>query len=114
AKQNATEPDAAPAAAAAATQEQLQRRRRRREGLIDRGYRHEYLDPDSDEWFVKVAASDRGAGTLGFAGTADKAGARQAAGLATLPGDTLGSGPTMPMMPGSWDPGTDEPDPSDS
>ncbi|WP_372585605.1 hypothetical protein [Mycobacterium avium] len=43
---------------------------------------------------------------LGFAGTARKDAAGAAAGLTTLPGAELG-GPTMPMMPGSWEPGDD-------
>jgi PPE-repeat protein len=51
----------------------------------------------------QTAASDQGAGPLGFAGTVTKGGA-QAAGLATLPDDGFGSGPTMPMLPGTWDP----------
>ncbi|MGH3557522.1 MAG: PPE family protein [Mycobacterium sp.] len=120
AKMKAPESDTAAAAAAAATWEQVRRRRRRKAGLIDRGYRHEYLEPDSeaepnasaggDERVASVAASDQGAGTLGFAGTADKAGAGQAAGLTTLAGDSLGGGPTMPMMPSSWGSDTAEPD----
>ena len=48
-------------------------------------------------------ASDRGAGNLGFAGTARKETAA-AAGLTTLAGDEFGSGPSMPMIPGTWDP----------
>lgn len=52
------------------------------------------------------SASDRGAGSLGFAGTARKDAAGAAAGLTTLRGAELG-GPTMPMMPGSWEPGDD-------
>ena len=59
------------------------------------------VDPD---WGVSTAASDRGAGPLGFAGTASR-GAEQAAGLATLQSDEFGGGPSMPMMPGTW--GTD-------
>ncbi len=111
AQRKAPEPDIAAAAAVAATREEVRRQRARRAGLIDRGYRHEYPDLDADaDPDASVAASDQGAGTLGFAGTADKAGAGQAAGLTTLAGDSLGSGPTMPMMPSSWDLDTDEPD----
>jgi PPE-repeat protein len=47
-------------------------------------------------------ASDRGAGPLGFAGTVSK-GSGQAAGLATLPSDEFGGGPSMPMLPNTWD-----------
>ena len=50
-----------------------------------------------------MAASQQGAGTLGFAGTASKDTA-EAAGLATLAGDEFGSGPSLPMLPGSWEP----------
>jgi PPE-repeat protein len=56
------------------------------------------VDPD---WAASTAASDRGAGPLGFAGTASR-GADQAAGLATLHDDEFGAGPTMPMLPGTW------------
>ena len=56
------------------------------------------VDPD---WGVSTAASDRGAGPLGFSGTVSK-GSEQAAGLATLHGDEFGAGPTMPMVPGTW------------
>ncbi|PQM46413.1 putative PPE family protein PPE3 [Mycobacterium talmoniae] len=63
------------------------------------GRRYEYLDPEQTIW-----ASDRGAGPLGFAGTATKAGTQPATGLATLAGDTFGGGPRIPMVPGSWQP----------
>ena len=73
-----------------------------------RGYAHEFMemninvDPD---WDAPVdgstASSDRGAGPMGFAGTShQKAGA--ATGLATLADDEFGSGPVMPMVPGTW------------
>jgi len=45
-------------------------------------------------------ACDQGAGPLGFAGTAVRAGTRDAAGLASLAGDGFGGGPTVPMVPG--------------
>ena len=51
----------------------------------------------------RAVASDRGAGNLGFAGTAVKETAAQAAGLTTLVGDEFGGGPRMPMVPGTWD-----------
>ncbi len=109
-KQNALEADAAGAAAAAAGRAPADRRRRRRAGLLDRGYRYEYMDFDADEEPVaSVVASDQAAGTLGFAGAAPKASAAQAAGLTTLPGDSLGGGPTIPLMPSSWASDTDEP-----
>ncbi len=98
AKMKASEPDSAAVAAAAATREEArQRRRRTKVTQLGRGYEYMDLEPE-------VAASDQGAGTLGFAGTTQKAGAGQAAGLTTLAEDSTG-GPTMPMMPSSW--GTD-------
>jgi PPE-repeat protein len=48
-------------------------------------------------------ASDHGAGTLGFAGTAHKEAVLQAAGLTALAGDEFGGGPRMPMVPGTWE-----------
>ena len=50
-----------------------------------------------------VGASDRGAGNLGFAGTVHREAAGAAAGLTALAGDDYGGGPTVPMLPGSWD-----------
>ena len=50
-----------------------------------------------------AAASGSGAGPLGFAGTAAQRRGLQAAGLAKLAGDEFGSGPRMPMVPGTWD-----------
>ena len=70
-----------------------------------RGYSHEYLEMnikvDSDCRKPAASASDRGAGPLGFAGTLGKS-AAQAVGLATLENDDFGGGPTMPMLPGTW------------
>jgi PPE-repeat protein len=103
------------AAAATATREPPPVRRRRRAKLKQLGRRYEYLDlepelesvpngsGDSEERRVSVAASDRGAGPLGFAGTVSKGGA-QATGLTTLSSDQFGGGPAMPMLPGTWDP----------
>ncbi len=51
-----------------------------------------------------MLASDQGAGSLGFVGTVHKDTAAQAAGLATLNGNGFGGGPSMPMVPGTWDP----------
>ncbi|BBY03887.1 PPE family protein [Mycobacterium seoulense] len=116
AQRKATKPDSAAAAAAAAAVAREQRRaRRRRQAAMpehQRGYRYEFVDSDggtAPDGFVEpapfaaTAASDRGAGTLGFAGTASKAPA-DAAGLATLTGDEFGGGPALPMLPGSWEP----------
>jgi PPE-repeat protein len=125
AKKKAPEPDvAATAAAAAATPGQVQPRRRGRAGVKQLGRGYEYMDFDAAAYpdaspgggrVASVAASEHGAGPMGFAGTADKAPAGQAAGLITLADDAFGGGPRMPMMPGTW--GADSavpPDPSNS
>jgi hypothetical protein len=48
-------------------------------------------------------ASEHGAGSLGFAGAAAKYDGPQPAGLITVAGDGLSDGPTLPMLPSSWD-----------
>ncbi|MGO9157459.1 PPE family protein [Mycobacterium sp.] len=110
AKRKAPEPDTAAAAAAAASAREAARaRRRRRAGL--RGYGDEFMDANIDvdpDWGApaggQTLASDQGAGSLGFAGTARKASVAEAAGLTKLAGDEFGGGPKMPMVPGTWDP----------
>jgi PPE-repeat protein len=104
----------APSAAAtnAATQNQQAQRRRRRAGL--RGHGNEYMDmnvqvePDwdtpEDEQPRSTVASDHGAGSLGFTGAAPRDDGPQAGGLTTLPDDTFGGGPAMPMRPSTWKP----------
>ncbi|MGA9613386.1 MAG: hypothetical protein WBS15_17975, partial [Mycobacterium sp.] len=89
---------------------------RRRTRSLRRQYARKYdyadafmdvdVDPDwsatpPDEPVASTAASDRGAGSLGFAGTVSQ-GSKQATGLATLPGDDFGNGPTIPMLPNTW------------
>ncbi len=115
AQRKAPEPDSAAAAAVAAASAREQRRARRRRGAVmhehQRGYRYEFVDSDGgtgpgplvEPAPSAVAASRQGAGTLGFAGTATKD-TGEAAGLATLAGDEFGSGPSLPMLPGSWEP----------
>ncbi len=113
AQRKAPEPDAAAAAAAAGVSaaDKARARRRRRAAMNDhhRGYRYEFVDPewqmDDDTGLetAATAASDRGAGTLGFAGTAARDAAR-AGGLAALAGDEFGGGPSVPMVPGTWQP----------
>ena len=49
-----------------------------------------------------MAASARGAGAMGFGGTAARDDV-DAAGLITLPGDAFGGGPTIPMLPTTWE-----------
>jgi PPE-repeat protein len=95
--------EAVPAAAAAArapSREQSRARRRRRTAM--KGFADEFMDMNSEpENRAAAAASERGAGPLGFTGTAHKAGAR-AAGLATLAGDEFGGSPRMPLVPDTW------------
>jgi PPE-repeat protein len=107
AKRKAPEPDTAAAAAAATAREAT--RARRRQQARQRGYGDEYMDMNVDvdpDWGGptggETGASDRGAGTLGFAGTARKAAVAGAAGLTTLADDEFGGGPRMPMLPGTW------------
>ncbi|MGC2799114.1 MAG: PPE family protein [Mycobacterium sp.] len=103
-----------PAAAAvgAVGRDTAQARRRRRAEMYD--HADEFadmnveVDPDWDAQadqppVASTVASDRGAGSLGFAGTVSK-GSEQAAGLATLSGNEFGDGPRMPMVPGTWGP----------
>jgi len=108
AKKKVPEPDSATAAAAAAVGEQARARRRRRAKL--RGYGHEFMDMDvqvEPDWGAEpvgsTRASDQGAGTMGFAGTASREAAVEATGLATLAGDEFGGGPSAPMVPGTWE-----------
>jgi len=110
AKRKALEPDTAAAAAAAAAREAARARRRQR--VKQRGHGDEYLDMNVEvdpDWGGpsggESVASGQGAGTLGFAGTARKEAAAEAAGLTALAGGEFGGGPRMPMLPGTWDPG---------
>jgi len=112
AKKKAPEPDIAAAAAAAVSREQARARRRRRATL--RGYGDEFMDADIDvdpEWdalpgaepVASTVGSDQGAGPLGFAGTVRSGAVAAAAGLTMLPGGEFGGGPTVPLVPGTWD-----------
>jgi PPE-repeat protein len=106
---SAKAPEIAAAAAAASGRTRQRRKRRQRQ----RGYGDEFMDMNIDvdpDWggppgepVASTVASDQGAGPLGFAGTVSK-GTTQAAGLATLSDDEFGAGPTMPMLPKTWDP----------
>jgi PPE-repeat protein len=101
------------AAASSAASARQKRRARKRRGAIARDYGDEYMDMDSDADpgapvdEPRVTASARGAGPMGFSGTAAK-GTGEAAGLAALPGDSYGGGPVNPMMPSTWNPDTTE------
>ncbi len=108
AKRKAPEPDSAAAAAAASARAAARPRRRQRATQRDRGDEFADMNIDVDpDWNgpASTAASDRGAGELGFAGTAHRDSSAAAAGLRTLTADEFGSGPGMPMLPGTWDPG---------
>ncbi|MEE6139132.1 PPE family protein [Mycobacterium sp. 050128] len=98
----------APAAAAAASAKQRLKARRRRGGTAkDKAYRYEYMDledtPAAPDDEPVTTAGESGAGPLGFVGAATKSGADDAAGLTTLNGDGLNDGPSVPMLPSSWD-----------
>ncbi|OBH02476.1 hypothetical protein A5696_10995 [Mycobacterium sp. E2699] len=110
AKRKAPEPDTAGAAVAAAAAREAARARRRQRAR-QRGYGDEYMDmnvdvdPDRGGSRAEPGAFDRGAGTLGFAGTGRTKAAAEAAGLTTLADDEFGGGPRMPMLPNTWGPG---------
>jgi PPE-repeat protein len=110
AKRKAPERDIA--AAAAAAQQAAQARRQGPRRRIDRyrGLEFMELDPDDGaepDLFPDMApsavASGHGAGPLGFAGTAGQETAVGAAGLTTLAGDEFGGGPSVPMLPRTWE-----------
>ena len=111
AKSRAPQADSASAAAVAAAAAREQARARRRRRAKQRGYSDEFADMNVEvnpDWTAPgegaaAAASDRGAGSLGFAGTVSKDGA-QAGGFTTLSGDGFGGGPKIPMLPNTWDP----------
>ena len=66
-----------------------------------RGYEYADLDDVAGADDPAVGESARGAGPLGFAGTATGT-SRQASGIAVLSGDGLDTEPRVPMLPGSW------------
>ncbi|MCV7281521.1 PPE family protein [Mycolicibacterium flavescens] len=99
------------AAAVASSLAKRKARRRRTQPIHERQYADAYLDyePEEDDTPPEparkpsVAASERGAGTVGFTGAATKSDTEQAAGLTELAGDPFGGGPTEPLLPGDWD-----------
>ena len=107
AKLKAPAESAAVAAAAAA-------RRRSRKRRQQQMHRHDFANatmdydvdpnwgsPPHDEPVAASVASDSGAESLGFSGTVSKT-SEQAAGLAALPSDDFGGGPSLPMLPHTW------------
>ncbi|MGB6209098.1 PPE family protein [Mycobacterium sp.] len=109
-----------PAATAVGAVSRAKARERRRRRAEMRDHADEFADIDSDfgpgtkPEDVSVSASEQGAGSLGFVGTVHKDTAAQAAGLATLTRHEFGGGPTMPMVPGTWDPDVPEGEGGDS
>ncbi len=105
------------AGAVAPSRAEARARRRRRAAMHD--YADEFADMESDtgvppdygdeERLAAAVASGTGAGTLGFAGTAQKETAFRAAGLTKLAGDEFNGGPRMPMVPGTWEQDPDKP-----
>jgi PPE-repeat protein len=100
---------AAAAAVGSSARDKARARRRRRAVLHD--HADEYMDLDAGPAAgprqepatgTSAAGSDRGAGALGFTGTVGKRGDATAAGLATLAGNGFGGGPSVPMLPDSW------------
>jgi len=97
-------PEATAAAVAAAAGDRTRKRRRRRAEMHDHADEFADMNVEVDpDWAASTAASDRGAGPLGFAGTVSKS-SEKATGLATLSSDGYGSGPSMPMLPNTWTP----------
>lgn len=104
--------DAEEAAVALPAHSQARSHQRRRAKLtkIGRGFEYADLEPDtnqepnpsSGEQWIAPADCDRGARTLGFAGTAPKQITAAPTGLRALADDGVRGGPAMPMMPGTW------------
>ncbi|AKK25737.1 PPE family protein [Mycobacterium sp. EPa45] len=101
----------APAVAAlSSTQARERAKRRRAQRLKDRGHRDEYMNLDSDAGppsepapQATTSQSDRGAGTIGFTGTATTSRDVAAAGLTELAGTSPDERPTLPMLPATWE-----------
>ncbi|MEZ0340413.1 PPE family protein [Mycobacterium sp. pV006] len=112
-----------PAAAsgiAASAAERRKRRRRQKDPMEGRQYADAYLDYEDEpdrgappQPEPRVSASQRGAGPMGFSGTVTK-GDADAAGLTTLAGDSFGGGPKSPMLPSTWESGSDETSPEET
>jgi hypothetical protein len=116
AKAPAADVSAAVAAAGASALEKRRGRRRRGASVKERGHRDEYMDMDADTGPAEppaaqptphLSASTRGAGAMGFSGTAAEADAK-AAGLVEMKGDPFGGGPVDPLLPGGWSAGDPE------
>lgn len=104
----------AAAAAAASSLAKRKARRKRPQPIHQRQYADAYMDYEPDEpedtappretvRRPHVAASEKGAGAVGFTGAATKSEAEEASGLTELAGDSFGGGPTEPMLPSDWE-----------
>ena len=100
----------AAAAAAASSLAKRKARRKRAQPIHQRQYADAYMDyePEPDdtppaEPRSRMRASERGAGSVGFAGAGTKSETEQASGLSELAGDSFGGGPKEPMLPRDWD-----------
>ncbi|OJZ64551.1 hypothetical protein BRW65_28925 [Mycobacterium paraffinicum] len=100
----AAQPDLVEVPAAAAAQAEASQARRRRADVTQLGRRYEYLDAEPS-----ASASDRGAETLGFAGTAPAKRAAAPAGLTALGDDAFDGAARTPMLPHTWDYGPSAP-----
>jgi PPE-repeat protein len=109
------------AVAGAAAREQGVARRRRRSGM--RGHRNEFMDMNFEvkpDWSAPPsaqaamsAASHDGAAPLRLVDTTAREAPARAAGLTTLTSNAFGGGPTVPMLPNTWDVSNDiGPDPT--
>lgn len=105
----------ASAVAAVGASARGRRRARRKRGAKVKDHGNEFMDmnigvPPEPAEEPQVSASSRGAGPLGFTGTAPK-GVQEVAGLTRLGTDAFGNGPVSPMLPGTWDPVAENPGP---
>lgn len=106
AKKNASAPAIATAAAGEQPRE-ARARRRRRAAMREKGRGHEFMDVQADPQpaagpGASPIASERGAGPLGFSGVRDKADVTTT-GLTTLGNAEFGEGPSVPLLPSTWD-----------
>ncbi|CAG7424727.1 PPE family protein [Mycobacterium avium subsp. paratuberculosis] len=97
-RREAAAPENVEAPAVAQPEEESTQRRRHRAAAKQLGRGYEYLDPEPS-----TTASQLGAPTLGFAGTAAKRAAAAPAGLSAPVLDEFADAPRAPMMPATWD-----------
>ncbi|WP_084266733.1 PPE domain-containing protein [Mycobacterium avium] len=97
-RREAAAPENVEAPAVAQPEEESTQRRRHRAAAKQLGRGYEYLDPEPS-----TTASQLGAPTLGFAGTAANRAAAAPAGLSAPVLDEFADAPRAPMMPATWD-----------